>query len=68
MPIMDGLVSTSKIRQHEKDHGLQPSRIMAVTGVASDTMQQAAVTAGVDDYLVKPLSLRKLKKLMEPTL
>ncbi|KAJ6139708.1 hypothetical protein N7471_006194 [Penicillium samsonianum] len=68
MPIMDGLVSTSKIRQHEKDHGLQPSRIMAVTGVASDTMQQAAVTAGIDDYLVKPLSLRKLKKLMEPTL
>ncbi|OQD64025.1 hypothetical protein PENPOL_c008G04351 [Penicillium polonicum] len=68
MPIMDGLVSTSKIRQHEKDRGLQPSRIMAVTGVASDTMQQAAVTAGVDDYLVKPLSLRKLKKLMEPTL
>ncbi|CAI7584751.1 unnamed protein product [Penicillium glandicola] len=67
MPVMDGLVSTSKIRQHEKDHGLQPSRIMAVTGVASDTMQQAAVTAGVDDYLVKPLSLRKLKKLMEPT-
>ncbi|OQD96016.1 hypothetical protein PENSOL_c017G11111 [Penicillium solitum] len=68
MPIMDGLVSTSKIRQHEKDHGLQPSRIMAVTGVASDTMQQAALTAGIDDYLVKPLSLRKLKKLMEPTL
>ncbi|KAJ5213487.1 hypothetical protein N7449_000656 [Penicillium cf. viridicatum] len=68
MPIMDGLVSTSKIRQYEKDHGLQPSRIMAVTGVASDTMQQAAVTAGVNDYLVKPLSLRKLKKLMQPTL
>ncbi|OQE44401.1 hypothetical protein PENCOP_c002G07681 [Penicillium coprophilum] len=66
MPVMDGLVSTSKIRQHEKDQGLQPSRIMAVTGVASDTMQQAAMTAGVNDYLVKPLSLRKLKKLMEP--
>lgn len=65
---MDGLVSTSKIRQHEKDHGLQPSRIMAVTGVASATMQQAAVIAGVDEYLIKPLSLRKLKKLIEPTL
>ncbi|KAI2680652.1 hypothetical protein DTO027I6_3834 [Penicillium roqueforti] len=68
MPIMDGLVSTSKIRQHEKDHGLQRSRIMAVTGVASATMQQAAVIAGVDEYLIKPLSLRKLKKLIEPTL
>lgn len=41
---------------------------MAITGVASDTMQQAALTAGVDDYLVNPLSLHKLKKLMEPTL
>jgi DNA-binding response OmpR family regulator len=37
---------------------------MAVTGVASDTMRQAASTAGVNDYLVKPLSLRKLKTLM----
>ena len=68
MPVMDGLVSTSKIRQHEKDQGLQPSRIMAITGVASDTMQQAAVTAGVNDYLVKPLSLRKLKTLIDPTI
>jgi CheY-like chemotaxis protein len=65
MPVMDGLVSTSKIRQYENDNGLKASCIMAVTGVASDTMQQAAKTAGVDDYLVKPLSLRKLKNLME---
>lgn len=64
MPVMDGLVSTSKIRQHEKDKDLKPSVIMAVTGVASETMRQAASTAGVNDYLVKPLSLRKLKVLM----
>ncbi|CAG8413696.1 unnamed protein product [Penicillium salamii] len=64
MPVMDGLVSTSKIRQHEKDNAQTPSCIMAVTGVASDTMRQAARTAGVNDYLVKPLSLRKLKKLI----
>ncbi|CAG7928908.1 unnamed protein product [Penicillium olsonii] len=64
MPVMDGLVSTSKIRQYEKDNALKPSCIMAVTGVASDTMRQAARTAGVNDYLVKPLSLRKLKTLI----
>ncbi|KAK4909031.1 hypothetical protein LTR66_017517, partial [Elasticomyces elasticus] len=64
MPVMDGLMSTSKIRQHEKDNGLKPSCIMAITGVASDTMREAARTAGVDDYLVKPLSLRKLKTLI----
>ncbi|KAJ5312553.1 hypothetical protein N7508_003383 [Penicillium antarcticum] len=64
MPVMDGLVSTSKIRHHEKENNLNPSCIFAVTGVASDHMQQAAVTAGVDDYLVKPLSLKKLSGLM----
>lgn len=64
MPVMDGLVSTSKIRQYEKEKGLQPSCIMAVTGVASDTMLQQALTAGIDDYLIKPLSLRELRKLM----
>lgn len=64
MPVMDGLVSTSKIRQYEREKGLQPSCIMAVTGVASDSMQQQALTAGIDDYLIKPLSLRELGKLM----
>jgi CheY-like chemotaxis protein len=64
MPVMDGLVSTSKIRHYEKENNLNPSYIFAVTGVASDNMQQAAVTAGVDDYLVKPLSLKKLSGLM----
>lgn len=64
MPVMDGLVSTSKIRQLEKENDLKPSCIMAITGVASDTIQQAARTAGVNDYLVKPLSLHKLKTLM----
>lgn len=64
MPVMDGLVSTSKIRQYEKEKGLNPSCIMAVTGVASETMQQQALTAGINDYLTKPLSLHGLKKLM----
>ncbi|KAJ5893863.1 hypothetical protein N7495_005554 [Penicillium taxi] len=64
MPVMDGLESTRKIRQYEHERGLNPSCIMAVSGVASDTMQQQAVQAGVNDYLCKPLSLQKLKKIM----
>ena len=64
MPVMDGLVSTSKIRQYEKEKGLKPSCIMAVTGVASDTMQQQALAAGINDYLIKPLSLHELKRIM----
>lgn len=64
MPVMDGLVSTSKIRQFEKEQGIKPSCIMAVTGVASETMQQQALTAGINDYLIKPLSLLELRKIM----
>ncbi|KAJ5689706.1 hypothetical protein N7462_004098 [Penicillium macrosclerotiorum] len=65
MPIMDGLISTSKIRQYEKENSIQPACIMAVTGVASDSMQQQALAAGINDYLIKPLSLRELKKIMK---
>lgn len=64
MPVMDGLVSTSKIRQYEKEKGLKPSCIMAVTGVASDSMHQQALAAGINDYLIKPLSLQELKAVM----
>lgn len=65
MPVMDGLESTSKIRLHEKETGKVSSCIMAVTGVASDTMQQQALAAGINDYLIKPLSFQELKKVMK---
>ncbi|OQE06694.1 hypothetical protein PENVUL_c017G04439 [Penicillium vulpinum] len=64
MPVMDGLVSTSKIREFEREHNLNPSCIMAVTGVSSVGFQHQATTAGIDNYLIKPLSLRALKTLM----
>jgi AmiR/NasT family two-component response regulator len=37
---------------------------MAVTGVSSAGFQDQATTAGIDNYLIKPLSLRALKALM----
>ncbi|KAJ5295991.1 hypothetical protein PENANT_c001G11481 [Penicillium antarcticum] len=67
MPVMDGVTSSSKIREHEKENSLPPTCIMAITGVASAEMQQQAKSAGIDDYLVKPVSLRALKKVMNIT-
>ncbi|KAL3475532.1 hypothetical protein BJX99DRAFT_157671 [Aspergillus californicus] len=64
MPVMDGIVATNEIRQFEEEKGLARSRIMAVTGVASTDMQQRAKTAGIDEYLVKPVSLTTLKKVI----
>ncbi|CAI7598092.1 unnamed protein product [Penicillium pancosmium] len=65
MPVMDGLVSTRKIREYEKSNGFNPACIMAVTAVASNETREAALKAGVDDFLVKPLSLARLRELMQ---
>ncbi|KAL7655671.1 hypothetical protein ACMYSQ_007614 [Aspergillus niger] len=64
MPVMDGIVATDHIRRYEKKNGLIPSRIIAVTGLGSADRQQQALSAGVDEYLVKPVSLHGLKKVM----
>ncbi|KAL4807885.1 hypothetical protein BDV18DRAFT_109671 [Aspergillus unguis] len=62
MPVMDGIIATNEIRQFEQDSSLERSRIMAVTGVGSIDMQQRAMAAGVDEYVMKPVSLGALKK------
>lgn len=65
MPVMDGLVATRKIREYERSNAFNPARIMAVTAVASNETREAALKAGVDDFLVKPLSLTRLRDLMQ---
>ncbi|RAL10686.1 hybrid sensor histidine kinase/response regulator [Aspergillus homomorphus CBS 101889] len=67
MPVMDGITSTEQIRRYEKKMGLIPTRIIAVTGLGSADQQQEALAAGVDEYLVKPVSLSGLKKVMKIT-
>ena len=65
MPVMDGVDATKNIRSFEHEHSLPPANIFAVTGIASAAMQQEALRAGVDEYLVKPLSLHQLGSLIK---
>ncbi|KAL3456838.1 hypothetical protein BJX64DRAFT_269891 [Aspergillus heterothallicus] len=64
MPVMDGITASSRIREYEEENELPRSAIMAVTGVASSDTQEQAFAAGMDEYLVKPLSLRDLKRML----
>lgn len=64
MPVMDGITSTRYIRAFEQERGLPPVTIFAVTGVGSSTMKEQALTAGVDGYMIKPLSLQQLEVVM----
>lgn len=63
MPVMGGLESTRNIRQFEQEHGLPPSTIVALTGLASAQDQQEAIESGIDMYLVKPVKFGDIKRI-----
>lgn len=65
MPVMDGLTSARKIRQHENENSMPPPAIIALTGAASMSARQEAFSAGIDLFLTKPVPLKKLKGLLE---
>jgi CheY-like chemotaxis protein len=64
MPVMDGINASREIRGFEEKNNLQRSTIMAVTSITCSETQEQALAAGIDDYLVKPLSLRDLKRIL----
>ena len=55
MPVMDGLTATAEIRKFDSE-----LPIIALTAHAFDTDQQAAIEAGCNEYLVKPINKEKL--------
>jgi len=62
MPRMDGVTATREIRALEANGTLARHRpIIAVTAVVSAQAQALFKDAGADDFLAKPLSLKKLE-------
>jgi CheY-like chemotaxis protein len=56
MPIKDGLQATRDIRAHERQTGLAPCPIIALTANAFGEDREACRLAGFDGFLVKPLT------------
>jgi signal transduction histidine kinase/CheY-like chemotaxis protein len=59
MPEMDGLEATRRIRQNWLGSG-PPPRIIAMTANVTAEDRQACLTAGMNDYLGKPIRVREL--------
>lgn len=55
MPVMDGLDATRAIRAHEKENGLEPVPIIAVTANAFDVDKKRSLDAGCTEFLPKPI-------------
>ncbi|OLN87269.1 Hybrid signal transduction protein dokA [Colletotrichum chlorophyti] len=64
MPIMNGFEATKRIREFEREHRLQPTTVVALTGLASSDARRDAETSGFDVFLPKPVRFAELQKLL----
>jgi PAS domain S-box-containing protein len=62
MPVMDGYEATTRIRADEK---LKLIPIVALTAHATHDDRDKALSAGMDDYLSKPITSKNLRKMIE---
>jgi two-component system, sensor histidine kinase and response regulator len=62
MPNMDGYEATRQIRKFEEEEKRVPVPIIGTTSFSSRT---ACLDAGMDDYLLKPVSLEQLRGAMK---
>ena len=64
MPKMNGLELAKKVREYEKEHILPLIPIVALTGQKLHAIKKEYLEAGINDYMLKPLSLKELKRLL----
>ncbi|CAI5706458.1 unnamed protein product [Peronospora farinosa] len=62
MPIMNGYESTRNIRIFEKQHDLPRIPIIGVTAYAMSGDRKKCLDAGMDEFIVKPISKNELRK------
>lgn len=65
MPVLGGLEATRRIRGFEREIGLKPAKIIALTGMGTEDAQKEAFASGVDMFLTKPVRLKEIAALLD---
>ena len=60
MPVLDGISATTEIRAFEQENNLPATPIIGVTAHAMSGDMEKCLDAGMDDYLPKPISQKRL--------
>ncbi len=68
MPGMDGVETTSKIRQWEAEFGKKRTPIIALTANAMDSQKETYLAAGMDGFHSKPIRPQQLVEEIERAL
>lgn len=64
MPLMDGIDASREIRSIEKGKEMKQVPIIALTAGAIKEEKEKALEYGMDDFITKPIELRKLKEIV----
>jgi hypothetical protein len=64
MPEMDGIDTTKAIREREAETG-EHTPIIAMTAHAMSGDRQVCLTAGMDDYISKPINFPNMRHILE---
>jgi signal transduction histidine kinase/ActR/RegA family two-component response regulator len=64
MPICDGYEATAAIRQFENLHRTMRVPIVALTAHAASVDRDHCFAAGMDQYLTKPISIERLREVL----
>jgi len=68
MPVVDGLLATQLIRQHERETGRATMPVIALTASVMAEDRRAALQAGMSGFAIKPLDAPKLFEEMATVL
>jgi CheY-like chemotaxis protein len=64
MPVMDGYAATQALRAREKETGGKHLTVVALTANAMQGDSDACLAVGMDDYLSKPFTIRRLGDML----
>lgn len=64
MPVLDGISATHKIRNWEHEHNVPQTPVVALTAHALKGYEENALSAGMQGFLTKPLSIDELQKVI----
>jgi PAS domain S-box-containing protein len=64
LPEMDGFDATRRIRENEQLADCKHTPIIAMTASAMYGDREKCLEAGMDDYIAKPVSIEKLRKII----
>ncbi|VAW70782.1 BarA sensory histidine kinase (= VarS = GacS) [hydrothermal vent metagenome] len=64
MPVMDGYTATQVLREYEKKSGARRLPVVAMTANAMEGDKEKCLSAGMDDYVAKPVKLVSLKEAL----